>query len=93
MSNVIQFLESLGNNSSFRHFSSSDYDALVAALDVDACERQALLDRDCDALNGLLGGRPKMMCLIWQPEQEPAREDGDQQGEEQPVEEKPPVDE
>lgn len=93
MSNVIQFLESLGNNSASRLFSSEDYDALIATLDVEVSERQALLDRDRSALNDLLGGRPKMMCLIWSPEEEPMRKDDDQQDNEQPAEDKPPTDE
>jgi hypothetical protein len=44
-------------------------------------------------LNDLLGGRPKMMCLIWSPEEDPMRKDDDQQDSEQPAEEKPPTDE
>lgn len=70
-------------------FSPSEYEAAVARLDVDDAQRQALLGRDGSALNDLLGGREKMICMIW-PADEPARKDDDQPGEEQPVEDTPP---
>jgi hypothetical protein len=36
----------------------------VEALDVDAPQRRALLDRDHEALNGLLDGRLRMLFYI-----------------------------
>jgi len=88
MTNVIQFLETLGGNPVARKFSASGYAAAVAELSVDDEQRQALLDRDHAALNELLGGREKMVCMIW-PADEPGRTD-DQPSDEQPVEETPP---
>ena len=85
MSNVVQFMERLGSGP--RNLSVADYAASVAALDIDDEQRRALLDRDHDALSGLLGGREKMMCVVW-PADEPVRED-DQPAEEQPVEDAP----
>lgn len=70
-------------------FSPSEYEAAVAGLDVDDAQRQALLDRDHTALSDLLGGREKMLCVVW-PADEPARKDDDQPGDEQPVEDTPP---
>ena len=74
MSNVIQFLESLGRNpaSALPH---ADYAAAVAALEIDDAQRQALLDRDHAALNGLLGGRAKVYCLVAPAENEPQQDD------------------
>ena len=63
MSNAIRFLEAMGS----RQLSAAEYAATVAALEVDAPQRQALLDRDQTALSALLGGRPKMYCLIVAP--------------------------
>jgi hypothetical protein len=83
MSNAIQFLESLGRNPA-----PIDYVAAVAALDVDEAQRQALMDRNHAGLNDLLGGRPKMLCLIL-PADEPAPE-GEEQPE-APAEETPPT--
>lgn len=70
MSNVIQFLESLGRNPA-NDLSPADYAAAVAVLDIDDTQRQALLDRDHAALNDLLGGRAKVYCLVAPAENEP----------------------
>ena len=89
MSKTIQFLEVLGSNPALVRLSAAEYAATVDALDVDDVQRQALLDRDYDSLNGLLGGRKKMLCVLW-PADEPERKDDDQPGEGQPVEDTPP---
>lgn len=89
MSNVIQFLETLGSNPAVARLSAAQYAVTVEALDVDGVQRQALLDRDHAALNDLLGGREKMVCMIW-PADEPGKSDDDQPGDEQPVEDTPP---
>ena len=88
MTNAIQFLETLGGKPAAGKLSDSDCAAAVAELSVDDNQRQALRDRDHAALNELLGGRHKMVCMIW-PADEPGRTD-DQPGDEQPVEETPP---
>lgn len=67
MSSVIQFLEAAGRGLAL---SPARYAAAVAALDVDDAQRQALLDRDYIALNELLDGRAKVLCLITTPDQE-----------------------
>lgn len=85
MSNVIQFLESLGGRSAP---SAAEYAAIVAGLSVNEAQQQALLNRDQEALNGLLGGREEMMCLVWQPGEEPVRKKDDQD-DQQPSEDKP----
>jgi hypothetical protein len=74
MSNVIQFLESLGRNPA-NALPPADYAAAVAALDIDDAQRQALLDRDHAALNGLLGGRAKVYCLVAPAENEPQQDE------------------
>ena len=81
MSNVVQFLESLGRNPAV------NYSAAVAALDVEDAERQALLARDQSALNDLLGGRKKVLCALFpaegdEPQQEEQPEPDDAPGEE-----------
>lgn len=63
MSNVIQFLAAMGGSPA--NLSAAEYWANVSALDVDAAQRQALMDRDQCALSGLLGGRAEMRCLVW----------------------------
>jgi hypothetical protein len=66
MSNVIQFLETLGKGPIL---SSGQYAAAVAALDVNDSQREALLARDERTLSEMLGGRKKMMCLVVLPEE------------------------
>jgi hypothetical protein len=88
MSNVIRFLETLGSNPALTKMSAAEYAAAVVALDVDDAQRQALIDRDQDALNGLLGGRYDMMCILW-PADEPAKED-QPDDEQAPGEDAPP---
>jgi hypothetical protein len=61
MSNIIRFLETMGR----KPISPADYAATVAALEVDAPQRKALLDRDQDALNELLDGRRQLKCAIF----------------------------
>lgn len=87
MSNMVQFLETLGSNPALTMLSASEFEAIVAKLDVDDSQRQALLARDGAALNDMLGGRERMLCVIW-PADEPARED-DQPGDEAPAEDTP----
>jgi hypothetical protein len=61
MSNIIRFLETMGS----KPVSPADYAATVAALEVGAPQRKALLDRDQDALNELLDGRRQLRCAIF----------------------------
>jgi len=70
MSNVIRFLESMGSNPSLTALSPAQYAAVVASLNLDNAQEQALVDRDAVALNDLLGGRRTMYCTLF-----PAKED------------------
>ncbi|MGH8076817.1 MAG: hypothetical protein ACREPE_05765 [Lysobacter sp.] len=67
MSNVIEFLESLGNKPAL---STGEYIASVALLDIGEAERQSLLLRDQSSLNDLLGGRTKMLHSIFPAQEE-----------------------
>ena len=84
MSDVIRFLEGLGAQPSM---SADHYAAAVAELDVGLEPKQALLARDPTALNGLLDGRARMICMIANPDpdQLPDRAPDDQE-EETPAE-------
>jgi hypothetical protein len=61
MSNVIRFLETMGR----KPISPADYAATVAALEIEAPQRKALLDRDQGALSELLDGRRQLRCAIF----------------------------
>lgn len=88
MSNVIAFLESMGNNAAQSKLSGDDYVAAVEALCLDDAPRQALLARDATGLNDLLGGRSKMICALFPADQEPQKEGDEEQDGEQPGEPK-----
>lgn len=93
MSNVIAFLESLGKDAALAGQSPEAYAAAVDALGLDDAPRQALLARDAASLNDLLGGRMKMMCLLFPADGENNNKDGEEsegEGEsDQPVDDEP----
>ena len=67
MSNVIQFLESMGGNAVMAQMTAADYRAEIAMLDTDDESREALAKRDKPMLLGLLHGRPHMFCAVFAP--------------------------
>ncbi len=71
MSNVMQFLESMGANAAMARMSAAEYSAAIAGLDADEASREALNLRDHSKLNGLLKGRPFMMCMVAAPSESP----------------------
>ena len=88
MSNVIQFLESMGRNPGITRLSAADYAATVALLDIGDAERQSLLSCDQSSINDLLGGRVKMFHTIF-PAEEEEQKDDDQREHEEPIETPP----
>jgi hypothetical protein len=74
MSNVIQFLAGMGADAAMARMTAVDYDAAIAMLDTDDASREALALRDHSMLNGLLNGRPIMMCVVAAPEESPQEE-------------------
>ena len=64
MSNVIQFLESMGKNAALGNMSPEEFTAAVKALNVDDAAQHALLNRDQNALNDSIGIYKKMMMLL-----------------------------
>lgn len=82
MSNVMQFLESMGANATMARMSAAEYAAAIAGLDADNASREALGLRDHSKLNGLLKGRTFMMCVVAAPEEKPQEsEDAPAEGE------------
>lgn len=75
MSNVIQFLESMGANAAMARMNVADYAAAIAMLDADQESREALVLRDHSKLNDLLDGRPFMMCMVAAPEDKPQQDE------------------
>jgi len=65
MSNVIRFIEELGRDPVR---SREAYVAAIEASELSAPEHRALLDRDPEALRGLLGARANTACMIATPD-------------------------
>lgn len=86
MSNVIAFLESMGRRAASVPTEAELADA-VASLDIGDDAKSALLAGDTGALSDLLGGRPKMICMLF-PADEPQKQDGEEPTEPQPDDEK-----
>jgi len=80
MSNVVQFLETLARNP--KPLSAEDFATAIADASLEPAARQALIARDADVLNQLLGGRLSMMCLIAPAENDEPQEE-EQEGEEE----------
>lgn len=69
MSSVVQFLETLGASPS--QLSGANHASYVNAVEsagLDAASRDALLARDAQGINRLLGGRAAMRCMIATPD-------------------------
>ena len=70
MSNVIQFLESMGANAVMARMPISDYRAAVAALNIADDQRDSLLRGDVIKLGDQLNGRDSLLCLVFSPDDE-----------------------
>ena len=91
MSNVIQFLESMGSNARLARMSPEAYAAAVAALDADVETKSALGTRRPEWLGEIMGGRETMICAVFSPEEKeaPKSPDEDSRENEAPAEENP----
>ncbi|MCO7226885.1 hypothetical protein [Pleionea sp. CnH1-48] len=78
MSQVIKFLEKLGQDATLRHASKEQLSEEINQLDVNDELRDALQNNDAEALKKLLGSRPDVICFIAPAEDEPEKEGDDQ---------------
>lgn len=81
MSNVIQFLESMGANAVMARMSISDYQAAVVALNTADDQRDSLLRGDATKLGDQLNGRDSLFCLVFSPADEEEKTIPNQEGE------------
>ena len=87
MSNVVQFLEALARNP--KPMSAEDFATAVANAELEPAARQAILSRDADGLNRVLGGRLNVMCLVVPAENDEPQEGEEREGETPPAEQSP----
>jgi len=62
---IVQFLETLGASPAL---STANYVGAIDASGLDEATRDALLKRDAQGINRLVGGRAAMRCLIATPD-------------------------
>ena len=67
MSNVIDFLERMGQDALLRHATGADLESALTAADIDPVVRAALLAEDSSRLEALLGATANICCMIHPP--------------------------
>ena len=84
MSNVIDFLERMGQDARLRDATESELDAALVQAGIEPALRTAMLGEDSHALESLLGVAPTLCCLIHKEdeEEEPDEEDEDEDDDE-----------
>ena len=73
MSNVVQFLEALACDPST--LTAEQFASVLATADLEPAAREALLSKDAEALNAVLGGRTTVLCFVAPAENDEPQED------------------
>ena len=81
MSNVVQFLEALARNP--KSLSADELAVAIANAELEPAARQAIMERDAQALNQVLGGRATMLCFVAPAENDEPKDDEQQEDEEE----------
>ena len=79
MSNLIRLLETMGEQPVF---APARERRVVVALDESGLQdeqKSALMGLDSRVMADVFGARENMICMVWAPEESPARKDDDQQ--------------
>jgi hypothetical protein len=87
MSNVIDFLERIGQDANLRNAPDAALERALAEAQIDPAVREAILLRDQRRLESLLGATTNVCCVIYSPVREDEEETDeplpDQGGEEE----------
>ena len=67
MTNTIRFLEALGQDPALSRLSPDQLRAAIESLELEPAQKSALLAGDFAGLSQLMGGRDKMVKLVWEP--------------------------
>lgn len=79
MSNVIAFLEKMGQNATMRHATLNEMELVLTCAQIDPELQGAILSRDQSRLEELLGARTNLVCGVF-----PGKEDDDDEKEPEP---------
>jgi hypothetical protein len=79
MSDVIDFLERMGQDAQLRDASQEEVELALADAEIESSMRSAILGRDTTGVQALLGQVP--MFIIVMPSEEPEEEEEEEEGE------------
>lgn len=77
MSNVIDFLESMGQNAQLRYATSDEVEQALARAQITTELQAAILGNDSRALEALLDIQANVCCALHAPEDEPEEDEDD----------------
>jgi hypothetical protein len=83
VSNVIDFLERFGRDAELRYASDEDVEAALRQAGIDPSVRLAIVGKDKDALERLLGADTNVCCMINKPDDEEEEEEDDEDDEDE----------
>jgi hypothetical protein len=70
MSNVIGFLEQMGQDAHLRHAAGHEVEAALIRAGIELEARAAILDNDSQRLASLVGANSNVCCMVNVPEEE-----------------------
>jgi hypothetical protein len=77
MTDVIDFLEQMGQNARLRHADRAEIERALITSGLDPSLKDALVAGDAGPLNALLGANADMCCLIHAPDQDDEEDEHD----------------
>jgi hypothetical protein len=87
MSDVISFLESVGQDATLRHAAKVELELALTKTQIDPALQAAILDRDQQRLEALLGTTTNVCCGVFpgkeeddETEEEPSKDDDEVRG-------------
>jgi hypothetical protein len=81
VSNVIDFLERLGQDADLCRASGEMLEEALRESGIDPALRAALLANNPRALEALLGAQSNTCCLVWKEDEEPKKEEEEEEEE------------
>jgi len=82
VSNVIDFLERLGQDAQLRRATGDEIEAALRNAGIEPGLRQAILGDDRGALEALLGADGNVCCVVFKEDEEEEEKEGDEEEEE-----------
>lgn len=81
MSNVIEFLERMGRDASWRSSQTNDIELAIADSNLTPAAKAALLAQDSRSLSELVGADSNLCCLVHNPDDDEDEEEEEEEDE------------